>query len=71
MPNSVLLTVLLILGFLILAAGVMGILGWLLVLAFRAREKRRGPSPASEQSYTVANGLFELGEIPDDDPPRR
>lgn len=63
MPNSLLFTVLLVLGFLILAAAVMGILGWLLVLVFRAREKRRSPDPASEQSHSVANGLFELGDL--------
>lgn len=63
MPESLLLAVLLVLGFLILAGAVTGVLGWLLVLAFRAREKRRGPRPGSEQSRTVANGLFELDDL--------
>lgn len=65
MPDTVLLSILLVLGFIVLALAVMAVLGWLIVLAFRRREHKRGPRAEHSQSFTVANGLFELGEIDD------
>lgn len=60
MPPEVLLTILVVLGLVLGAMAVTGVLAWVLVLVFRRRESRRGPSDGTEQSLVVADGLFEL-----------
>lgn len=60
MPADVFLTILLVLGFVVAACAVTAVVAWVIVLAFRAREARRGPGEGSEQSAVVADGLFEL-----------
>lgn len=60
MPPEVLLTIVVVLGFVLAAMAVTGVLAWLLVLVFRARDARRSSTDGREQSMTVANRLFEL-----------
>ncbi|WP_106849135.1 hypothetical protein [Blastococcus sp. Marseille-P5729] len=60
MPPEVLLTLVVVLGLVLGAMAVTGVLAWLLVLVFRAREGRRPPAEGREQSTAVANGVFAL-----------
>ena len=60
MAPEVLLTILLVLGFIVAAAAIMAVLAWTLVACFRRREIKRGSGEHSEQSVVVADGLFEL-----------
>jgi len=77
METGLLLTILLVAGFIVAASAIMAVLAWGLVVYFRAREKRQGSGAGSEQSAVIADGVFELaGEhelfgAEDDDPQGR